>query len=218
MSHCDPSFARLLRGFDLDKLEQHGACVYGIWRDMGLAYFNAGWIRFARTNGGETAIATRWGLGSSIDEAISEPLRSYYVARYRKCLRDRTTWEHHYECSSPQTYRLLHLTAYPLGSAEGLLIVNSVVTEHPHNPAKRPVCEADDAVYVDGDGSIHQCGHCRRVQRMGPPDQWDWVPAWVEKSPQNTSHGLCPVCQDYYYRGFPEGDRRHVAALQGATA
>ncbi len=199
MHACDPAFLPLLRGFDVEELDQHGGSVYGLWPDLRLACFNRSWEEFARDNGGEPAISTRWGLNSSVAEAICEPLRRYYALRYSACLKGMEPWDHRYECSSPFAFRCFHMTAYPLGRREGLLVVNSLVVERPHDVAGVPAHSADDHAYVDAHGDLHQCAHCRRVQRSDTPQFWDWIPQWVEKSPAHASHGICPVCLDYYY-------------------
>ena len=51
---------------------------------------------------------------------------------------------------------------------------------------------------TDGD-VIVQCCHCRRTRRSDGSDVWDWVPAWVASPPPETSHGICPLCLEYFY-------------------
>ena len=152
MQHCDPRFATLLEGFSAVELESHASTIFGLWPDLALAYCNPGWFRFAAENGGEPGISTRWPLGACVADAISEPLREYYVRRFRRCFEDGQPWEQRYECSSPGVFRLLHLTAYPIGKKSGLLVVNSTVVERPHDPQQRPAREAVEAVYVDQNG------------------------------------------------------------------
>jgi hypothetical protein len=59
---------------------------------------------------------------------------------------------------------------------------------------------AGQEAYRGASGLITQCAHCRRVQYPAKPDRWDWVPAWVHRSPPETTHGLCRVCFAYHYR------------------
>lgn len=210
---CDPAFLPLLAGFDLDELERHGGTVFGLWPDLRLACFNEAWVRFARENAGEPGISARFGLGVSIAGAMRGPLRAYYAGRFTGVLRTKRPWEHRYECSSPELSRFLHLTAHPLAGGEGLLVVNSTVVERAHDVAGLPAHAADPRAYLDEQGNLRQCGHCRRTQRTDAPLFWDWVPAWVGKSPANTNHDLCPVCLDYYY---PDLDPQAVCAAGAA--
>ena len=48
-------------------------------------------------------------------------------------------------------------------------------------------------------GLICQCAHCRRVKDFREEERWDWVPDWVTKCPDNTSHTFCPTCFGFYY-------------------
>ena len=191
-------FATLLRDYQLADLEKHHGSIYGLWPDLRLAYVNPAWHRFAAENGGEPAISTRWKLGACILDAFSQDLGSYYRTAYNRCLELGEPWEHQYECSSKDRYRRFHQTVYPLGRS-GLLVVNSLVVELPHDPAERSPRGPDEPVYRDGYGLIHQCAHCRRVQNLRTAQRWDWVPAWVERIPSPTSHTFCPACFGYYY-------------------
>jgi hypothetical protein len=206
MRHCDLNFRRLLDGHNTDEIEEYGSTIYGAWPDLTHAYFNPAWSRFAEANRGEPDVSQKWGLGCHILDAIGEPLRSYYDQAWKKCLQEKKPWEHRYECSSADVYRLLHMTCYPLANGNGLLVVNATVVEHPQDSQERPPHRADAAAYLDANGVIHQCMHCRKVQCHDAQDRWDWIPGWVERSPMFASHTLCPICLDYYYPRQPEDD------------
>jgi hypothetical protein len=195
---CAPGFEPLLQPFSVESLDRDGASIFGLWPDFTLACFNEGWRRFAAENGGVQQIA-RWGLGRSVLDAVSGSLRAFYAAAYRECLNRRSPWEHAYECSSPDRYRQFHLTAYPLGERQGLLVVNSLSIEAPHDPLERRPHQPVESMYRDARGLLHQCSHCRRVRRAVGEQAWDWVPQWVRQCPSGTSHGLCPICLSYYY-------------------
>lgn len=94
------------------------------------------------------------------------------------------------------------MQVYALPGGQGHLIVNTLIVERPHDRESRPPCAPDPTRYSDRHGLIRQCSHCRRVQDPVAPTRWDWVPTWVERAPPNTSHGICPVCDSYF---FPEG-------------
>lgn len=170
--------------------------MYGLWPDLSLAYANGAWSRFAGENGGEPAISTEWNLGRCALDAIAEPLRPFFAENYRRCLRELRPWEHAYECSSADLYRQFHMTVFPLGRAEGLLVVNSLRIETPHDRVS--VSPLEDR-YRNPHGIITQCCHCRRVQRADDEPTWDWVPDWVQRFPKRTSHGICPACCGFYY-------------------
>jgi hypothetical protein len=105
--------------------------------------------------------------------------------------------QHEYDCSSPELFRRYLMTLYPLGHAEGILVVNSTIIEAGHDTKKShdPV----SATYMDNNGFVRQCANCRRVRNMREPDRWDWVPAWVARPPARTSHTLCGFCLPYYH-------------------
>lgn len=199
MEQRAPHFEKLLHSHSIASLRQHTGAIYGIWSDFRLAYLNPGWFRFALENGGEPQITFKWKLGVSILDAVSFPLRAFYEHSYRHCLRSQQIWNHEYECSSDSVYRWLHQIVYPLGQAEGLLIVNSVKIERPHDPQERPVQPAEDVIYRDQYGLAHQCAHCRRVRNLLERERWDWIPEWVKQVPQATTHTLCFACYGHYY-------------------
>lgn len=193
---CATSFVPLLEEFEIDELETAGGTVYGLWPDLRLAYMNPAWLRFASENGGEAAIARDWGLGRCILEAIAEPLRPFFVSHYGRCLEESRPWEHIYQCSSAECYREYHMTAFPLRGREGLLIVNSLRVQAPHDyVALPPLAER----YRTAQGIISQCSHCRRTRRVDDESIWDWVAEWVKQSPVGTSHGICPECFGFHY-------------------
>ncbi|HBO44607.1 MAG TPA: hypothetical protein DD670_11875 [Planctomycetaceae bacterium] len=206
MNYCDPKFAELLTGFDLDTLDRHGCVVWGMWSDGRLACFNEAWRTFASKNNGEPAISEKWGLGAPVFEAIGGVLRQCYVEAFRRCLDRGEPWEHLFQCCSVELYREYRMTAYPLVEGRGVLVVNSLVVERPHDPPTRPSRVPDENAYYDETHIMHQCGHCRRMRRADGSDTWDWIPQWVEHSPAHTSHALCPLCAGYYYPFLHEED------------
>jgi hypothetical protein len=201
----DPGFSELLGSYDLVSLRQHSQTIYGIWPDFRLSYVNPGWFRFALENQGEPEISTKWRLGTSILDAIASPIRAFYKNQYQRCLQTRTPWSHEYECSSPTLYRWLHQSTYPLGRAEGLLIVNSLKIERLHDPCARTPEKAENTIYRDKNGVAYQCPHCRRFKNLLELERWDWVPEWVKQMPSATSHTLCGVCFAHYYPNVANG-------------
>jgi len=79
------------------------------------------------------------------------------------------------------------------------LVTNSLIVERSH----AGTATADPNTYVDANGIITNCAHCRCSRRVDSLDQWDFVPEYLQprlESEVQVSHGLCPVCQAYFYR------------------
>jgi hypothetical protein len=203
MKRFQDDFLSLLDTFRLEVLEREPNPVYGLSAGQTLNYLNPGWFVFARENGGEPAISERYGVGASVEDAMAGDAKDFYLEAFRRVLRTGCVWHHDYECSSANIFRVYHQSVYPLREQRGLLVVNSLVREQPQEAVARVPHPPDESLYVWQTGFIAQCSNCRRVQRVSQPEVWDWVPAWVERMPPNTSHTFCPVCFEYYwqYRG-----------------
>ncbi len=198
--HCDPEFEPLVGRYDLAQLEKSDNTIYGIWPDFTLAYVNRGWYRFAEDNDGLAAISSAWPLGSPILDAVPSILREFYREKYTVCLSKRCRWEHLYECSTDTVYREFHMTTYPLGAGEGLLVVNSLRLERGHS---RESLFPREEIYRDENGTVTQCCSCRRVLRPGWTLTWDWIPSWVKSPPTGVKSALCEPCLSYYYSSGP---------------
>lgn len=203
LEHCAPGFGPLLAGFDPAALDQHQGTVFGLWPDLTLAYFNPAWFAFARDNAGEPAISAQWVLGRHVMDAIPEALQPFYAGWFRQTLAQAAGPRpvvHVYECSSAGIYRRFVMHVYPLRRGTGLLVVNSLDVEQPYAEATGQIAQAPDpSRYLDSQGIVHQCAHCRRIEAVGAGNRWDWVPQWVEHPPASTSHTLCNLCLDHYY-------------------
>ncbi len=205
--HYDPVLSKLLDGLSFQDIDNADDIVFALNAALEITYVNHGWIRFAENNGGDT-VSERWSVGSRFMDAIPSFLRPFYREHFAKVFAENRPWEHQFECSSPDLFRRFHMLSYPLGEAERILVVNSLVQEDPHTEI---LCEPNEGLYRNQEGLVIQCCHCRRVRRNGLNQQWDMVPSWVAAIPPNTSHGLCYPCISYYYassinadRGFPE--------------
>ncbi|WP_305906463.1 hypothetical protein Q9L42_001090 [Methylomarinum sp. Ch1-1] len=199
MERLDRAFEKLLRHHNFAFLEAHSGAIYGVWDNFRLAYLNPGWFRFAKENDGEPRISKEWGLGRSILDCVSGDVKVLYQTKLNACLNTSEVWSHQYECSSDTVYRCFHQLVYPLVRRGGLIIVNSLVIEELHDPSKRQAMAADESVYIDENGFICQCAYCRRVKNYSVAERWDWVPEWVRRCPDNTSHTFCPACFAHYF-------------------
>ncbi|MGE3855749.1 MAG: hypothetical protein AB7G21_02190 [Dehalococcoidia bacterium] len=197
----DEDFRHLLRGFDLDALEEDGSTVVGVWADHRLAYTNAGWERFAAENGGTTVVRD-WPLGRSILEAIPDALSPFYAMGVERAARERQPWTHTYECSGPTEYRLLRLALFPLApdedaEVEGFLYIHSPLLQEQWDP--RPAVSPLVEEYLS-EGLVVSCAHCRRFRRLrGALREWVFIPDWLERAPGPVSHGICEPCAAYHF-------------------
>lgn len=199
---CDARFAELLSGFDVQALERSEDVVLGVWSDLRIAYTNPVWYRFAAANGGDAILAGDWGLGRSLMDAVPAPLQTAYRVLYQEAAEHGRRPSHiDYSCDAPEVRRRFRQLVYPLssGTAAGLLLVNAPISSERPDETTR---EAVEAEYRDADGFITQCAHCRRSRRV-TVEEWVWIPAWVERMPDRTSHSLCPPCLGHYYPAGP---------------
>ena len=200
MAEIDQGFEACLKGMTIADLDRHEGSIYGVWKDFRLAFINNAWSTFARENNGEPEVSTEWCIGTRITDAFPEIVRPYYESAYTDCLNRQTTWNHRYECSSAKLCRIFHQKVLPLKDGCGLLIVNSLAIENPHSSKRKCVAHPRETEYLNSNGIYRQCCHCRRFAYRGRNKRWDWIPAWINTPPGKTSHVICPVCYDYYYR------------------
>jgi hypothetical protein len=215
-TRCDPRFERLLAGFYRQPLDQGDDVIYGVWPDLTLAYSNARWAWFATENDGADVLK-RWTLGASVRSAFGPDLDPFYTRAFGEVLATGAIWQHTYTCPSPRQMRWFNMRVLPLGQ-EGLLVCHSLVSaaEWPDRWGRGPSA----ALYRNTDGMVTQCAHCRRVQ-VAPaqpaqptwPAQPDWhhVPAFIERAPPGTTHGLCPICFMYHFKSALTPDQLREA-------
>jgi hypothetical protein len=181
----------------MQTLEESAAVTYVLDSQWRFVYCNPAWDSFAQSNGAPQLTAKAL-LGSDLFDAIPEVLRAAYRDAFRKVLSTREVWERSYECSSPKLFRTFRMRIHLIQEKNWFLVTNALVVERSHtNPA-----EADADRYVNGDGFITMCAHCRCSKRENAPNCWDFVPQHLQLkrgSAIQVSHGLCPVCLDYFY-------------------
>ncbi|GAB4318916.1 MAG: hypothetical protein Kow0074_08380 [Candidatus Zixiibacteriota bacterium] len=185
-------------GLALDSLQDSGNCLYVVDSDLVITYVNPVYLRFAEENGG-TEIAERFSVGCQILDAINGPLRDFYKDLYERALRDMEVIEHEYECSAADTFRWFRMHIFPLGDAHGLLVDHSLIVSRDHD--REPYRFVPES-YINGDGFLIQCGHCRRIKHQ-KANRWDWCPDALGRL--KISHGLCDSCLEHYY---PDPDKQ----------
>jgi len=193
-------FTTLLDRTEISTLENSTDCIFAVSKDFELIYFNPRWRQFAKENNGEPQISEQYDLGSSLLNCLSDPLDDFYIKKYCKVMATGKVWNHIYECSSPEYFREYSQLVYPLYNGQGVLVVNRLNIKIPIKKIKLDRYKPLEHFYRHKTGIIHQCSNCRCIQRVGNPDKWDWVSDWVKQIPENTSHTICPICFDFYWK------------------
>lgn len=182
----------IARTFDAEELHGDDVTTLALDSDGVIVWVNPAWARFAESNNAPD-VAERFGVGSRYLDGVSGPLASYFAAVFENVRRTAEAWESDYECSSPETFRMMHMRVLPLTHG-GLLIQHSTELVRPHDRAPEEACEER---YRDPCGLLLQCSNCRRVR--DPADGWHWVVQWVAQPPTSVSHGLCAPCATHYF-------------------
>ena len=192
----------IIVGFDLDTLNNSKDIIYALSKTLKLIYFNEAWIRFAKENGADVEFMKKYNINTSIKNAIPVIFRKYYLEKFKESLSTGKIWRFDYECSSADTFRTFNQITYPLKNGKGLVVVNRIRVEMPMSKTKRISKKALEQYYLHKTGFINQCCNCRCVQSVDNPEVWDWVPDWVKDIHPKTSHTICPVCYDYYWKYY----------------
>lgn len=185
------------------RLEADPAVIFVLDRQLRILYCNAAWDRFAQENGGH-GLERENQVGRGVLDSIPEPLKDLYAAGYRGVLASQRVWAMSYECSSPAAFRRFHLSAYPDPRGTGVVVVNSLEVERPHEESERPA-HAGGPEYIDAAGMVRMCCHCRRTRRVQLNPVWDWVPSYVEQPPSRVSHWICEACADIFFPDLRPG-------------
>jgi len=199
INSCVHPEARLeAAGFKVAKLESDPSTICMLQPDLKIIYCNQAWDRFATENGG-LELSRSAIIGTSYIDVVPKPLRPFYEDGLANVMKSGQTWDQDYECSSARLYRLLHMRVFRLPECF-LLLVHSLRIERPHG-ADRPAMPGNETLYATEQGIVTMCCHCRRTRRIGSAEGavWDWVPEYLERAPRLVSHGLCRVCQAYFY-------------------
>jgi hypothetical protein len=180
-----------LAPFDVDTLERDAAMICALDGVLQITYVNRAWSAFAPENGG-----SRSPIGMSLRDAIPPVLLSTHEDLCARARTARTPVERSFECSGPTVFREGHVRVFPC-KGEVVLVAHALSRRAPEN--RVPSRSVED-LYRDGGGTLLQCSYCRRVrQAVGEVRHWDWIPAYSGQVVPKTSHGLCPLCERYYF-------------------
>ncbi len=195
----------IARTFDVEELLGDDTTTLALDIDGVIVWVNPAWRHFAERNDASD-VAVRFGVGTRYLDGVSGPLASYFEAVFDNVRQTGEPWEFDYECSSPDTFRLMHMRVLPIAAGR-LLIQHSTECARPHD---RVADEPIEARYRDAWGLLLQCSNCRRVR--DPGDGWHWVFEWVAQPPERVSHGLCSPCAAQYFTTVrrARGQRREM--------
>jgi hypothetical protein len=185
-------------GFTVRALEENASVVYIVGPELDIAYCNPAWDAFAAQNGGKH-LERRLAMGRSCLPMRPEFLRTFYELAFKNVTDTQKPWSHDYECSSPERYRRFRMRVFPLHGGH-LLVENSLYVEGDHEQASQvPI---DHSRYINENGFIAMCSHCRRTRARGADGStaWDWVPSYLKDTPVLVSHTLCHTCLAYHYK------------------
>lgn len=174
------------------------AC-FALTESLDIFYCNAAWDRFALENSAAPGVLAASVLHKPFLQFVPEDMHLVYGKIFQRARAQGRMQSLDYECSSARVFRVYRMQAYPLKPGRGFVVINSLVTVHPHT---RAACEPNDASYRDNDGLIHMCANCRRTRRVENSAAWDWVPAYVAHTRLDATHTVCPFCREYYYGDF----------------
>jgi hypothetical protein len=181
----------------MQALQRSASVSYILDSQLQILYCNPAWNSFARSNGAPQLTSDEV-VGLALFDVIPDVLRAVYADAFQQVLSTGRVWEQPYECSSPTVFRMYRMRIHLLKPQDWLVVTNPLVVERSH-PRTVP---ADPNTYVDANGLATMCAHCRCSRRVDNPDQWDFVPEYLQPklSAVKVSHGLCPVCRAYFYR------------------
>lgn len=205
-SRCEKNFAELAgRCFEWGDLERHPWPVAGLWRDGTIAYVNPAWSVFSHENGAGLKVDREWSLGANYFAAINDELRPFFtelLAHAPTTQQSLAPYTHEYECSSEDQTRRFALQVFALPERRGYMLVHSLLVSAAQETASEHAPPPADHTYKDGEGTVKQCAHCRRIAHGTHHDRWDWIPAWIRHPPAFISHTICKLCYGVFYPGL----------------
>lgn len=187
----------ITRAIPLDVLEGCPDPCFAVSESLDITYCNSAWDSFALQNRGGPEVLRDKVVSRNLLDVVPEELREYHANLFVTARCTGQPVYHDYECSSATMFRLYRMQIYPL--AQGFAVINSLRVEHPHD---RTPMEPDDAMYKTSAGLIRMCSNCRRINRRSDAAAWDWVPAYIDRANEKVTHGVCPLCLEYYYRPY----------------
>ena len=192
MKLCE-KFASFLEEIDLKSFENSNDCIYFLDSDFFVRGYNSAYYNFAMANGA-TDFNKSLGIGSNLLNSLPKALKSYFLNAFAIAKENQTIFSHDFECSSIDTYRLYHQTAYPLPNNKGFVITNHCfINNHREDKAV-----ALSEQHVDSNNLIIQCCGCQKLKNQKYL-RWDWVPSMLSNDKANVSHSICHNYKSHLY-------------------
>ena len=179
-----------------DSIRSQANVVYAIDRSYALIAINSGY-RESYVGTDPAGFLICWGVGSSALDAIDSHLQPFYRALYERAFAGEIV-EHRYQCHLPDRYREFRMRLLPDVRRETALVEHALIIDR-HLPSFTDLDDAAIRAHYLCNGVVVQCCHCRKARRSGAVEAWDWVSRLIEQPWPAISHGLCPVCLEYYY-------------------
>ena len=190
----NPHRTHLLR--ILQALESSRTVSYVLDSQYRLIHCNPAWDDFAKSNDAPQ-LSPEAIIGVDVFRFIPNVLHNYYQDAFRRA-RSEDVWEGSYECSNPKFFRKYRMRIHWLRPRDLYVVTNPLIFQRSHrNPTK-----ADATKYLQPNGLVTMCAHCRCSKRIDVPEQWDFVPDYLQLkggASLMVSHGFCPVCHAYFY-------------------
>lgn len=178
----------------LQTLRHSEQVSYVLDSSLNLVYHNKAWDKFAEENSApELAGPTINGI--NLLDVVDQSLRPFYTDAFNRVAQENRVWEWAYECSSPERFRKFLMRVHPIKPGAWFLVTNHVLVEGQHVSRRKELGNE----YTDGRGQIQVCVHCRCSKRVVAPERWDFVPEHLTPELENVAHGLCPICEEYFY-------------------
>jgi hypothetical protein len=174
--------------------------IYIIDQNYNIVDYNNGYKRFAIENEGSD-ILIKWPIGSNILSSIPDIIRNDIKNMYDDVILNNKIIEHEYDCHSPTAFRRFKMRILPF--MNGFALHEHCLIESSKLNGSYELSDSEiESRYVDINGIIHQCCHCRRIQSNTDINNWVWVVSLIKRNNiflPNISHTICPVCLLHYY-------------------
>lgn len=192
MKICE-QFAPFLEEIDLESIENSDDCIYFLDSDFYVKGYNSAYYNFAMANGAKD-FDQSVGIGSNLLNSLPNQLKSYFIDSFAIAKQNQTIFSHDFECSSLDTYRLYHQTAYPLPNHKGFVISNHCFI----NNLRQDLQVALSDEHIDNNSIIVQCCGCQKTKNK-KSHQWDWIPTLSTDEQERVSHSVCHNCKSHFY-------------------
>ncbi len=170
-------------------------------------FVNEAWDRFAVEHGGAARAASAGLVGTRWLDGIhgEDPRRVHAVLLHRAMRRSGDgpggAVLHISEANDGARARLvatrLDAIVSPAGSLVAIAVVHRTVRDLALEDVYPPV-DGEGAAHRADDGSVDQCGCCRRTRRLDGSGEWDFVTSLAALPPRTTRWGYCPLCLELH--------------------